>query len=404
MSAACLTTADRWSVRPLRVLHVVFSLDIGGLENGVVNLCNRLDQERFAPSICTFLAGGTLEAYVDASRVETFNVQRRWNNDPTLPFRMAWQLNRRRIDILHTHSWGTLVEGVLGARMARVPTIIHGEHGLLRSQRRNLIVQRWLWRKAHQLLAVSEPLADRMARVVGFPRSQIKVIGNGVDTQRFRANLGGQVQSRTRWGLPVDKLLLGMAARLDPVKNHLGVFRAVDQVRRQGLDVAIALAGDGPLRDELEKAARDLGIDDRVHFLGNVKQIDVFYSALDVFVLNSHSEGMSNTVLEAMASGLPVVATAVGSNPELVVEGRTGLLVPPGDVASLADGLARLARLPGLRQAMGAAGRRRAESQYSIDRMVRQYETLYERLAVRGRSSTGPRTANFSPSSSCVVA
>jgi glycosyltransferase involved in cell wall biosynthesis len=204
--------------------------------------------------------------------------------------------------------------------------------------------------------------------------------------------------------LPVGKLLLGVVARLDPVKNHLGVFHAIDLLRRQGLDVAIGLAGDGPLRDELEKAARDLGIGDRVHFLGNVKQIDVFYSALDVFVLNSHSEGMSNTVLEAMASGLPVVATAVGSNPELVVEGRTGLLVPPGDVASLADGLARLARLPGQRQAMGAAGRRRAESQYSIDRMVRQYETLYERLAVRARSSTGPRTANFSPSSSCVIA
>ena len=288
--------------------------------------------------------------------------------------------------------------------MARIPTIIHGEHGVLQVQRRNLIVQRWLWRKADQLLSVSGPLADRMASVVGFPRSRIKVIRNGVDTQRFRPNLGDGAQSRIRWNLPVDKLLLGIVARLDPVKNHLGVFHAVDLLRRQGLDVAIALAGDGPLRDELEKAARDLGIGNRAYFLGNVRQIDVFYEGLDVFVLNSHSEGMSNTVLEAMASGLPVVATAVGSNPELVVEGRTGLLVPPGDVASLADGLARLARLPGLRQAMGAAGRRRVESQYSIDRMVRQYESLYQRLAVRGRSSSGPGTSSFGAPSSCGVA
>jgi glycosyltransferase involved in cell wall biosynthesis len=318
---------------------------------------------------------------VDNSRVELFHVERRWKNDPTLPLRLARQLRRRAIDILHTHSWGTLVEGVLAAKLARVPIVVHGEHGVLDSHRRHIVMQRWLWSRTDQLLSVSAPLADRMSSLVGLPRQKIEVVANGVDTGRFRPTRERQAECRALLGLPMDGLLLGMVARLVPVKNCLGVLHALARLRHEGLDVSLALAGEGPLRDELAQKTRDLQIADCVYFLGNVADVEQFYPAIDIFVLNSHSEGMSNTILEAMASGLPIVATDVGSNPELIVAGRTGMLVPPGDVDLLAETLAGLIRRPALMEDLGVAARRRAEQEYSLDRMAHEYECVYERLA-----------------------
>ena len=392
-SAELPALEERAGGRRLRVLHVVFSLDSGGLENGVVNLCNRLSPERFAPAICTFFGGGALESRVDRSRVEFFNVQRRWKNDPTLPLRLALQLRRRRFEIVHTHSWGTLVEGVLAAKLARVPIVVHGEHGLLDGQRRHIVMQRWLWSATDQLLSVSAPLADRMSRLVGLPRHNIDVVTNGVDTDRFRPAGDLQAERRASFGLPPQGLLLGMVARLVPVKNCLGVIQAVARLRHEGLHVSLALAGDGPLRDELVRAAHDLRIDDCVYFLGNIIDVDRLYQAIDIFVLNSHSEGMSNTILEAMASGRPIVATDVGSNPELVVAGRTGMLVPADDVGILTDTLMDLIRNPDMRKELGVAARRRAEDEYSLDRMVHKYESVYERLSAHQHFSKVRRAA-----------
>jgi L-malate glycosyltransferase len=393
VSTESIGNKERMSNCRLRILHVVFSLDSGGLENGIVNLCNRLDPERFAPSICTFAGGGALESRVDKSRVEMFCVERRWNNDPTLPLRLARQLRRRAIEILHTHSWGTLVEGVLAATLARVPTIVHGEHGLLECHRRHIAVQRWLWPRTDQLLAVSAPLADQMSQLVKVSRQKIEVVVNGVDTERFRPEFKLQAECRTIFGLPATGHLLGTVARLVPVKNCLGLLHAVARLRRKGTRVALALAGDGPLRGELKQMAHDLQISDSVYFLGNVADVDRFYRAIDIFVLNSHSEGMSNTILEAMASGLPIVATDVGSNSELIAAERTGIIVPAGDVVQLADALAGLIRQPVRCQALGVAARCRAVDEYSLDRMVQKYEGVYERLAGRRHFSAVRPTA-----------
>ena len=366
---------------PLRVMHAVFSLNTGGLENGVVNLCNRLTPDRFAASICVFQAGGALQARLDSSRVALHVARRYWPIDPTLPFRLAWQLRRLRIDILHTHSWGTLVEGVAAAKMAGTPIVIHGEHGVMEERPRNVPIQRWLWSKTDQVTAVAAPLADRMASVIGFPRDGIRVIVNGVDTERFRPQQAARDECRRHFGLPPTGLLFGTVARLHPVKNHLGILQALARSRQSGVQAALVLAGDGELRDELLGAARDLGIHGHVYFLGDVTQVEKLYNAIDVFVLNSHSEGMSNTVLEAMAAGLPVVATAVGSNPVLVADGETGYLVPAGDSVALASALERIANDEPSRHRMGQLGRLRAERDFSIDCMVREYEDLYCRAA-----------------------
>ncbi len=361
----------------LRLMHVVFSLETGGLENGVVNLCNRLDTNQFLPSICVFRGGGALEARLDISRVELLVVNRHGRYDPTLPFRLAWHLRHRRIDILHTHSWGTLVEGVMAAALARTPVVIHGEHGVMEERPRNVPIQRWLWSRAHPLTAVTDPLADRMASVVGVPRERIQVILNGVDTNRFRPREAFQEQGRRQFGLPLDGLVIGMVARLVAVKNHLGVLHAVAQLKANGVHATLALAGDGPLHEELRQVARDLMLGEQVRFMGNVAHVEQFLNTLDVFVLNSHSEGMSNTLLEAMVCGIPVVATSVGANPMLVANGETGYLVPDADIESLSNALTILAGNHPLRQAMGSAGRRRAAALFCIDNLVLGYSNLY---------------------------
>ena len=378
------------STRRVKVMYVVFSLDTGGLERVVVDLCNRLDTARFAPTICVFCAGGALEACLDTSRVEFLVLKRHWNNDPTLPFRLAWHLRHRRIDILQTQSWGTLIEGVTAATLAGTPATIHCEHGILEEQSRHILFQRWLWPRVNQVTAVAAPLADRMASLVDFPRDRIQVIPNGIDTDRFRPHSESQNEWRRKFGIPQTGLLIGTAARLVPVKNHVGTLQAIARLRAKGVQARFVLAGDGPLRDELQQVVRDLGIAEQVHFLGDVHDVHEFLNTLDVFVLFSHSEGMSITVLEAMACGLPVVASSVGSNPMLVTDGDSGYVVPSGDVESLVNTLAVLAEDPRKRQAMGLAGRKRIENSFSIDRMVQSYSDLYDTLGTKHLRTTAP--------------
>ena len=361
----------------LKVMHLVYALETGGLENGVVNLCNRLSPDVFQPSICVFRSGGALEARVDAQRVELLAVRCQWGIDPTLPVRLAWHLRRRRIDILHTHSWGTLVEGIIAAKLAGTPSIIHGEHGTLEERPRNIRVQHWLWPKASEIVAVAASLADQMSRVIGYPRDRIRVIPNGVDTKLFCPMHEMQDDCRRQFGLPPSGFLIGMVARLDPIKNHLGMLRALVQLNEKGIEANLAIAGDGLLRKELQQAVVDLHVSNQVYFLGDVGRTERLYNALDAFVINSHSEGMSNTILEAMACGIPVVATSVGENPGLVSDGMSGYLIPADDSDALASKLALLAQDPSLRSDMGRAGRLRIEGDFSIERMIREYEDLY---------------------------
>jgi L-malate glycosyltransferase len=367
----------------LNIMHVVYSLETGGLENGVVNLCNRLDKERFAPSICVFRSGGVLESRVKADGVKLLATKAFFGTDPTLPFRLAWQLQRLRIDILHTHSWGTLVEGVAASKLARTPLVIHGEHGVMEERPRNVAIQRWLWSQTQQIMAVSAPLADRMAKIINYPRNRIQVILNGVDAECFRPRPENRSEWRQRLGLPDDGFVIGMVARLVPVKNHLGMLRALALLKERGIIATLALAGSGPLGESLMRTAHELNIHEQVRFLGDVSQVERFLNTLDVFVLNSLSEGMSNTILEAMACGIPVVATAVGSNASLVEEGKTGRLIAVDDAAALALALEKLMREPSLRAAMGKNARARIENHFSIDRMVREYEELYLRKSER---------------------
>jgi glycosyltransferase involved in cell wall biosynthesis len=287
-------------------------------------------------------------------------------------------MRRARPRVVHTHSWGTLCEGYVASRLAGVPVLIHGEHGTLETRRLNRLVQRWVWRRVNQVLAVSSLLARRMAATIGFPVDRIRIIRNGVDLERF----GGIDRSEARrlLGLDPAALLVGTVGRLVPVKDHATLLHAVAHLASRGLCCDVVIAGEGPLRNATAALAGQLGLGSRVQLLGHRPDVERVLAALDLFVLPSRSEGLSNTILEAMASRLPVVATRVGGAEELVDDGATGLLVPPAEPAALADALGRLLAAPARRQAMGAAARRRTEREFGLDGMIRAYQDLYMAL------------------------
>jgi glycosyltransferase involved in cell wall biosynthesis len=290
----------------------------------------------------------------------------------------------RMLDVVHTHS-GTWLKAAHAARRARVPGIIHTVHGL---HDREPWFSRALVRAAMHytdaITTVSAPLLDYMMERHK-PYVSSVVIPNGIDLTRFVPASTDSRRDRRAYreaaGVPADGILIGHVARLMEVKNQSLLLKAFQLVSNHAPDTRLALVGDGPLRGALEAEARALGIYDKVHFAGAVEDVASWLKAFDLFVLCSDAEGTSISVLEALASGLCVVATAVGGNVELLDDGRAGLLVPPKQREALANALLRAVTDERLRGTLGRTGRARVEARYSQDAMVDAYERLYREAA-----------------------
>jgi sugar transferase (PEP-CTERM/EpsH1 system associated) len=360
---------------PVRVMHVMFSLHPGGMELGVVKIVNGLDRQRIQSSICSTKPVADGMTALVSPDVPIHELRRREGNDLKLVWDLYRLFRRERPWVVHTHAWGTLLEGLVAARMAGVPCVIHGEHGTLQLRRYQARLQRWGWGRATQVLSVSRRLSERMAAATGFPADRIQTIQNGVDLSRFSPAL--RDDARQHLGLGPDDLVIGTAGRLVHVKDHASLIEALARLHQTGVPFTALIAGDGPLRGELEARLVTHHLTGHVRLLGRRFDIERIMAALDVFVLSSRSEGLSNTILEAMASGAAIVATDVGGAAELVDEGRTGLLVPCEDPAALAAALAALAGDPVRRRGMAAAARAKAEAEFSLAQMLSHYEALY---------------------------
>jgi sugar transferase (PEP-CTERM/EpsH1 system associated) len=361
----------------IKIAHVTGWLHWGGKENGVVNLVNGLDPAIFENYIFTYVRGGALARRIDPARCRLIELGDKLGGDYRLYFKLAREFRRHRIHIAHTHSWATAMEGIIGAKMARVPLLIHGEHGTMKTDTMlHIHIQRRLWRAADQVLSVSEVLRENLHKKFDFPKERIRVVTNGVDLSRFALSRNG-VDYKARLGLPANALVFGAIGRVVPVKAYPTLLQAAKLVFHEIPQAHLVLVGDGPLLDELVQLANDYDIMNRIHFLGARKDVPEILRALDIYVLSSESEGMSNTILEAMACGRAVVATAVGGNPELVVDGETGLLVPPNDPQAMAAAITKLLHAPERCQQMGRLGRRRVEEKFSLEVMVRNYANVY---------------------------
>jgi L-malate glycosyltransferase len=372
----------------IRIGHVVGWLHFGGRENGVVNLVNSLDPNVFDSHIFSFVRDGSLTRRVIPGRCKIIEFGEKLGDDYRLYFKLARAFRSHKIHIAHTHGWGTLLEGMVAAKLARVPAVVHGEHGTIRDDTRAHIYLQWLmWHAADQILSVSNALRQKLAQTINFPENRIRVIANGVDLRRFTV-----ARDRSGWkfrlNLPPEGLTFGTVGRFVPVKCYPVLLEASRSIFEKIPNSYLVLVGDGPLHEQLTRLARDYKIHDRVRFLGWRSDVPEILNALDVYVLASESEGMSNTILEAMACGLPVVATAVGGNVELV-DRAGGLLVPPYNPKTLAEAVSLLLADPARRETMGSLARRRVEEHFSLETMAENYAGVYLDVVSRRMKLSG---------------
>ncbi|MCP4111787.1 MAG: glycosyltransferase [Desulfobacteraceae bacterium] len=360
----------------IKLVHLLPSLAVGGAENGVVNLMNNINTDIFDPFIVTFSSDGPLTARVNRNRVKLIDVAKRKGNDPLLPFRLWRLFNKIRPAIVHTHFWGTLVEGVTSAKMAGVPVIIHGEHGTIEQRKRNILVQRLFWHFCDSVVSISNALKYRLSETIGFDSYRITPIINGVDTDKFYP-VSDRNRCRKNFNIPSDAFVVGTVGRLLPVKDQQTIIKALSIIKKKtGNKVLGVIAGNGPLLENLSDLSRSLGIENEWIMLGEQDNIPAVMNTFDVFALPSLSEGISNTILEAIACGLPVIATEVGGTVE-IVDSRYGILIPPGDAKAFSSAVSELMNNNELRKTYAENARAAAEEKFSLSSMIKTYEKLY---------------------------
>lgn len=360
----------------LNVMQVTYSLDLGGAEIFLLHLVEKMDRARFRPMVCSFQSGGFLKPRFEALGVPVFEVEKKEGNDWRLYPKLARLFRKERVDIVHTHNsymwlYGAPVGRWAGAR------IVHTEHSNIPKEKWKMKwASKGLARITGKMIADSKNVSDYMIHETGLPSQKIRVIYNGIDLERFERKTD-VLAARRRLGLAEKDRVIGIVARLAPVKNHALLIDAFRVVVKQTPHVKLLIVGDGELRKDLEKQSERLGLGKQVEFLGAREDIPEILPLMDLFVLSSESEGLSISLLEAMAAGLPVVATRVGGTPELVLHGETGLLVPSGRPLDLADTIIRLLAQPALVAQYGRAGRERARRFFNLKRMVSEYEGVY---------------------------
>ncbi len=376
--------------KPPLIVHVIYRLDVGGLENGLINLIHHLAPQRFRHAIVC------LTGYTDYRKrlredCPVFSLDKRPGHDLGSHLRLWRLLRELRPQLVHTRNLPTLEYGVVAA-CAGVRRIVHGEHGrdvhdLDGASRKYRLLRRFCDFFIDEYIALSRDLQGWLVDDVGIAARKITQIYNGVDSDYFTPGDKAAACRRAVFPagfVPRNGMVFGTIGRLQAVKDHANLIRGFACLLRRTPALRerlrLAIVGGGPLYEALRQLAVEQGVDELLWMPGNREDVLQIYRALDVFVLPSLREGVSNTLLESMACGLPVVATAVGGNPELVEDGRSGFLVPEADPEGLAAGLARYVAAPELMTRHGRAGRERVEARFSMAAMSDAYQAVYERL------------------------
>ncbi|GHU37885.1 glycosyl transferase family 1 [Betaproteobacteria bacterium] len=371
--------------RPL-IAHVIYRFDVGGLENGVVNLINHMPSEAYRHVIIALTEITDFSRRITRDDVEFIALNKQPGHSLWLYPRLFRLFRRLRPAIAHTRNLGAL-EVTVPAWAAGVPVRIHGEHGrdvgdLDGSNRKCQWIRRCYSPFVTYYIALSRDLEQYLTKMVGISSSRVFQIYNGVDARRFSP-------APCRAAIPgcpfvgEDLWLLGTVGRMQTVKNQTDLAKAFVLALRQAPELAatlrLVMIGDGPLRKESLAILEEAGCADLAWLPGERNDVPEVLRGLDCFVLPSLAEGISNTILEAMASGLPVVATDVGGNGELIEEGKTGKLIPVNDVSAMASEIVSLAGQRAHARQLGLAGREAVERKYSLTAMVAHYQSLYDR-------------------------
>jgi len=370
----------------VRIAIVVLDLRIGGKENCVIDLTNALSDNGCLPILICLDSVRNLRGKIHTDRVHVIEMKKRAGNDFRLPFRLAKVFKRERIDIVHSNNWGTMLECVLAAKLAGIQSVVHTQHGmdyglgssrLQPRSRLQTIAKRLTSRGISRMVAVSQEVKEMIVQEWKVPQQHISVIHNGVHLDDRVLEKNEWLRRRREFGLDERNFVVGTVGVLRPVKNFPSLVEAMAQVVQEVTHARLIFIGDGPCRKDIEAAVEGFHLKNFVRFLGSRSDVIEMLQLMDLFVLPSISEGISLSLLEAMAAGLPVVATRVGGNPQVVQEMETGILVPPHSPSEMAKAILCLIGNSYKRRVMGLRARDRVQTYFSVERMVRDYKKLY---------------------------
>lgn len=369
----------------VRVIHLIHSLDMGGAEQVVANYARYLDKARFIFSACALRSGGRLFNQLRSEGVPTFMIGKQAGADFRTLWRLTRLLRREKVDIIHTHNASAHGWGLLAAVCLDRPILVATEHSIHfpgRGGKAYSLIRRLFRSRFAAVISCCEKVRQTQLAPWGLPSSKHIVIHNGIDISRYDSHLG-LPRMTPQLFLDSGRPVIGTVGSLTHHKGQSILIDAVAKLRECGSTPQVLIFGEGPLRDALSDRILRNGLKGQVRLMGISNDVSEVLPCLDIFVLPSLREGFPITILEAMAAGLPVVASDVGGCREAVLDGVTGLLAPPGDADRLAVQLKRLIDDRSERTAMSEAGRRRVITNFQVTRMVNETEKLYDRLLGR---------------------
>ena len=382
----------------ISVARIFSRLNIGGPSVHVILVSATLDPSRFQSTLIVGHEGPTegnmfeLAARYGVRPVRIPSLGREisvWNDLWTTMVLWRW-MRKARPHVVHTHTSKAGFSGRLAARLAGVPVIVHTFHGHVFDgyfgpvlTRMFILLERLLGRLSDAIITISGRLKDELVRRKIAPADKICVIELGLDLDAFLAVKGRSGVLRAQIGIDSETPLVGIVGRLVPIKDHRTFLQAAARVREKHPRVRFAIIGDGELRSALQAFAAEAGIEAQVYFAGWQKDLAPIYADLDLVVISSRNEGTPVSIIEGFASGRPAVATRVGGIPDLVQEGKNGLLVPPGDPVALAQGIIRIIEDPEMARLFGGRGREEIRARYGVQRLASDLGRLYCDLLAR---------------------
>lgn len=364
----------------MRICELVQGLWLAGMEKVVVSLSIGLKSRGNDVSVYCYDGIGPQSEVLRKNNIDVRFIPRTPGIDWSLPVRIARFLRQDQIDLLHCHNDTAFFYGFLASCIARVP-VVYTEHSLLTNVKKiKKIVHSFFFQRTSIITAVTEKIGERLINEEKAPSKRVHVIWNGIDGNRYRARCDDFIaRKRAEFGIPPGAFVLGTVGRCSVEKNQKMLIELLLTIPQEK-NCFLVIVGDGPLRPDLESYATEKGIGGRIRFTGIREDTEQIYPVFDVFVLSSNREGMPLAVIEAMASALPVVSTDVGGIKNIVTEGWNGYLVPTNDIRAMLERIDLLQRETETRKRLGGNGRSFFEKYLSEEKMIQQYEDLFERV------------------------
>jgi len=368
----------------INILHIYQNSNVGGIQQQILSIVRVYDKEKFNPIVCCFGPRMELGKEIEKAGIDFVALNRKRYNKFSVGIIVDLYrvMKERNIHVLRTHKYRANLYGRIAGKLAGVPVIVASEHNIYRNEKEKRFLRRItnkiLSIVTDKMVTVSDAIRKDILRYDRFPPSKIMVLHNGVDTERFKPGTNYR-DIRRQFAISKDDVVIGFVGRLVINKGLNYLIEAVALLKKS-FNVKLLIVGDGSLMEELKKMAKNKGLEESVIFTGMRRDITDILSSIDIFVLSSIKEGFPNSLLEAMAMGKPIVATAIGGIPEIIQHGANGLLVQSADIEGLAAAIKTIIDNPLMAQRIGRAARDFIEKNYSIDATVRKWETLYRQI------------------------